>query len=79
VDWAAAAKLAFGASLAVLVFGSGLGARFSGVAALLRRPGLLARSLLAVLVIAPALAVARVLREATLFNAADQTVLNWVH
>jgi len=41
VDWAAAAKFAFGASLAVLVFGSGLGARFSGVAALLRRPGLL--------------------------------------
>ena len=39
MDWAAAAKFAFGASLAVLVFGSGLGARFSGVAALLRRPG----------------------------------------
>lgn len=49
--------MAFGVSLAVLVFGSGLGARFSDVAALLRRPALLARSLLAVLVIAPALAI----------------------
>lgn len=57
MDWAAAAKAAFGVSLAVLVFGSGLGARFSDVTALLRRRGLLARSLLAVLVIAPVLAV----------------------
>ena len=60
MTWAAAAKAAFGVSLAVLVFGSGLGARFSDVAALLRRPGLLARSLFAVLVVAPALAVALV-------------------
>ena len=45
MDWVAAAKFAFGLSLAVLVFGSGLGARFGDVAALLRRPGLLARSL----------------------------------
>jgi BASS family bile acid:Na+ symporter len=57
VNWAVAAKAAFGVSLAVLVFGSGLGARFSDVSALLRRPGLLARSLMAVLVVAPALAV----------------------
>ena len=56
MDWVAAAKFAFGLSLAVLVFGSGLGARFGDVAALLRRPGLLARSLLAVLVVAPVLA-----------------------
>jgi BASS family bile acid:Na+ symporter len=61
VNWAEVAKLAFGMSLAVLVFGSGLGARFSDVTALLRRPGLLARSLIAVLVLAPALAVALVL------------------
>jgi BASS family bile acid:Na+ symporter len=60
VDWAAAAKAAFGISLAVLVFGSGLGARFDDVSALLRRPGLLARSLFAVLIVAPALAVALV-------------------
>jgi BASS family bile acid:Na+ symporter len=60
VNWAAAAKVGFGVSLAVLVFGSGLGVRFSDVAALLRRPGMLARSLLAVLVVAPALAVALV-------------------
>jgi hypothetical protein len=45
VNWAVAAKAAFGLSLAVLVFGSGLGARFADVTALLRRPGLLARSL----------------------------------
>jgi len=57
VSWAVAAKAAFGVSLAVMVFGSGLGARFSDVSALLRRPGLLARSLVAVLVVAPALAV----------------------
>ncbi len=57
MNWAVAAKTAFGVSLAVLVFGSGLGARFSDVAALLRRPGLLARSLVAVLVVAPAIAV----------------------
>ena len=61
MNWAAVAKLAFALSLAVLVFGSGLGARFSDVTALLRRPGLLARSLIAVLVLAPALAVALVL------------------
>lgn len=61
MNWAAVAKLAFGISLAVVVFGSGLGARFSDVTALLRRPGLLARSLIAVLVVAPALAVALVL------------------
>ena len=61
MDWAAIAKLAFGMSLAVVVFGSGLGARFSDVTALLHRPGLLARSLIAVLVLAPALAVALVL------------------
>jgi BASS family bile acid:Na+ symporter len=60
IDLAVAAKAAFGVSLAVLVFGSGLGARFSDVAALLHRPGLLARSLFAVLVVAPALAVALV-------------------
>ena len=60
MTWAVAAKTAFGISLAVLVFGSGLGARFSDVVALLRRPGLLARSLLAMLVVAPALAVALV-------------------
>lgn len=57
MDGAGVAKFAFGVSLAVLVFGSGLGARLDDVTALLRRPGLLARSLLAVLVIAPALAV----------------------
>ena len=61
MDWSALAKLAFGVSLAVVVFGSGLGARFSDVTALLHRPGLLARSLIAVLVLAPALAVALVL------------------
>lgn len=58
MNWAVAAKTAFGLSLAVLVFGSGLGARFSDVAALLRRPGLLSRSLISMLVFAPALAVA---------------------
>ncbi len=57
MEWASAAKFAFGVSLAVLVFGSGLGARFGDVTALLRRPVLLARSLLAVLVIAPVIAV----------------------
>lgn len=60
VDWAAVAKIAFSISLAVLVFGSGLGARFGDVTALLRRPGLLVRSLIAVLVVAPVLAVALV-------------------
>ncbi len=60
MDWAAVAKLAFGVSLAVLVFGSGLGARFHDVAALLRRPGLLARSLVSVLIVAPVLAIALV-------------------
>ena len=57
MNWAAAAKLGFGLSLAVLVFGSGLGARFADVVGLLRRPGLLARSLAAVFVVAPVLAV----------------------
>lgn len=57
MNWAVAAKTAFGVSLAVMVFGSGLGARFSDVSALLRRPGLLARSLVSMLVVAPALAV----------------------
>lgn len=60
MNWAVAAKAAFGLSLAVLVFGSGLGARLADVTALLRRPRLLARSLLAVLVVAPVLAVALV-------------------
>ena len=60
MNWAVAAKAAFGLSLAVLVFGSGLSARFADVTALLRRPGLLARSLVAVLVVAPVLAVALV-------------------
>lgn len=57
MTWADAAKAAFGVSLAVLVFGSGLCARFADVAALVRRPGLLVRSLAAVLVVAPVLAV----------------------
>lgn len=57
MTWAAAAKLAFGVSLAVMVFGSGLGARFDDVVGLLRRPALLVRSLVAVLVVAPVLAV----------------------
>ncbi len=57
MNWAAAAKVAFGVSLAVLVFGSGLGARFAAVTDLLRRPGLLVRSLVAVLVLVPVLAV----------------------
>lgn len=60
MNWAMAAKAAFGVSLGMLVFGSGLGGRFGDVAALLRRPGLLARSLMAVFVVAPALAVALV-------------------
>lgn len=60
MNWAVAAKSIFGLSLAVLVFGSGLDARFSDVAALLRRPGLLARSLVAVLIVAPVLAIALV-------------------
>ncbi len=60
MDWSAAAKFGFGVSLAVLVFGSGLGARFSDVPALLRRPGLLVRSLFAVLVVAPVVAIALV-------------------
>ncbi len=57
MNWAEVAKAAFGLSLAVLVFGSGLGARFGDVTALLHRPGLLARSLVAVLIVAPLLAV----------------------
>ena len=51
MDWADAAKAAFGISLAVLVFGSGLSARFADVAALLRRPRLLVRSLIAVMIV----------------------------
>ena len=57
MDWVAAAKVAFGVSLAVLVFGSGLGARFNDVTALLRQRWLLARSLLAVLIVAPMFAI----------------------
>jgi BASS family bile acid:Na+ symporter len=57
VTWADAAKFAFQMSLAVLVFGSGLGARFADVTSLLRQPGLLVRSLLAIFVLAPLLAV----------------------
>ena len=60
MNWVAAAKMAFGLSLAVLVFGSGLRARLTDVTALLRRPLLLGRSLVAVLVFAPALAIALV-------------------
>jgi BASS family bile acid:Na+ symporter len=60
VNWAAAAKTAFGLSLALLVFGSGLRTRLTDVTALLRRPILLGRSLVAVLILAPALAIALV-------------------
>jgi len=60
VNWVAAAKMVLGLSLAVLVFGSGLRTRIADVTALLGRPLLLARSLVAVLVFAPALAVALV-------------------
>jgi hypothetical protein len=60
VNWAVAAKIAFGLSLALLVFGSGLRTRLTDVTALLRRPILLGRSLVAVLIFAPALAIALV-------------------
>lgn len=58
---AEAAKLAFQISLFVVILGYGLTAHFADVGYLLQRPGLLARSLLAVLVIAPAIAVLLVL------------------
>lgn len=52
-----AAKLAFQISLFVVILGYGLTAEFGDVRYVLQHPGLLARSLLAVLVVAPALAV----------------------
>lgn len=57
---AEAAKLAFQVSLFVVILGYGLTAQFDDVRYVLQRPGLLARSLLAVLVVAPALAVSLV-------------------
>ncbi|KZS63901.1 membrane transporter protein [Mycobacterium kansasii] len=54
---AEAAKLAFQISLFVVILVYGLTARFADVGYLAQRPGLLARSLLAVLVVAPAVAV----------------------
>lgn len=51
-----AAKLAFQISLFVVILGYGLTARFSDVTYVLRLPDLLARSLLAVLVVAPVIA-----------------------
>ncbi|PJE05210.1 membrane transporter protein [Mycobacterium sp.] len=54
---AEAAKLAFQMSLFVVILGYGLTAQFADVRYVLQHPGLLARSLLAVLVAAPALAV----------------------
>ena len=50
-------QVGFQLSLAVLVFGSGLRSNFKDVPYLLTRPALLARSLLAVLVVMPVLAV----------------------
>ncbi len=52
-----AAKIAFQISLFVVVLGYGLTAQFADVLYVLQRPGLLARSLLAVLVVAPVIAV----------------------
>lgn len=52
-----AAKLAFQISLFVVILGYGLSADFADVVYVLRRRALLARSLLAVLVVAPAIAV----------------------
>lgn len=57
VTMADAAKIAFQISLFVVILGYGLTAQFSDVLYVLKRPGLLARSLLAVIVLAPALAV----------------------
>ncbi len=54
---AEAAKVAFQISLFVVILGYGLTAQFADVRYALRHPGLLARSLLAVLVVAPAIAV----------------------
>ncbi|ORB88131.1 membrane transporter protein [Mycobacterium persicum] len=54
---AEAAKLAFQISLFVVILGYGLTAQFADVGYLTQRPGLLARSLLAVLVVAPGVAV----------------------
>lgn len=51
-----AAKLAFQISLFLVILGYGLTARFSDVTYVLRLPDLLARSLLAVLVVAPVVA-----------------------
>ncbi len=51
-----AAKLAFQINLFVVILGYGLTARFSDVTYVLRLPDLLARSLLAVLVVAPVVA-----------------------
>ncbi|BAV41552.1 hypothetical protein SHTP_2432 [Mycobacterium ulcerans subsp. shinshuense] len=52
-----AAKIAFQLSLFVVILGYGLTAHFSDVLYVLRRPGLLARSVLAVLIVAPVLAI----------------------
>lgn len=52
-----AAKIAFQLSLIVMILGYGLTAKFADVLYVLKRPGLLARSLLSVVVIAPAIAV----------------------
>lgn len=52
--------LAFQASLFVVVFGLGLTARFVDLLIVLRRPGLLARSLLATVIVMPVLAVVAV-------------------
>lgn len=60
MNWAQVAKIGFQLSLAVLVFGSGLRSHFKDVPYLLTRPALLARSLAAVLVVMPILAVALV-------------------
>ncbi|ETW22862.1 bile acid:sodium symporter family protein [Mycobacterium gastri] len=54
---AEAAKLAFQISLFVVILGYGLTAQFADVGYLTQRPGLLARSLLSVLVAAPGVAV----------------------
>lgn len=51
-----AARIAFQISLFVVILGYGLTARFADAAYLLRLPDLLARSLLAVLVVAPVIA-----------------------
>ncbi len=57
MNWAEIARIAFQLSLAVFVFGSGLRARFADVPYVLKQPALLARSLAAVLVVMPVLAV----------------------